>query len=130
MEAIHGASALPAFSLRGWPARDLADPYPVYRRYREAAAVHRVEGPDGEPVYYVFDYAGVSQVLTDRTCVRADPARRRGPVPDTHPVLRDMISNWLVFLDPPRHSRLRALLSEEFTLGMVAGLRPRIATIA
>src|SRR5207248_5247804 len=33
---------------------------------------------------------------------------------------------WFVFLDPPRHSQLRALISRAFTPRLVSSLEPRI----
>ncbi|MGC0417973.1 cytochrome P450 [Embleya sp. AB8] len=133
---------LPPFGLRGWPAADLADPYPVYRRYRERAPVHRVPGPPGEPdTHYVFGYDEVVKVLADPRFGRnadvaaaspgADPARlpRAAPMSRYH-ALDTMIRNWLVFLDPPRHTTVRSLLSREFTPRAVVGLRERMREIA
>ena len=37
--------------------------------------------------------------------------------------------DWLIFLDPPAHTRLRALISRTFTPRAIAGLEPRIETI-
>ena len=38
----------------------------------------------------------------------------------------DIFSKWMLFLDPPHHSRLRKLLNKEFTPNMIQRLRPRI----
>ncbi|MYW04187.1 cytochrome P450, partial [Streptomyces sp. SID3343] len=136
---------LPPFGLRGWAAEDLADPYPVYRRYRERSSVHRVPGPPGEPdTHYVFGYDDVVTVLTGSGFGRsaevassiaatggANTAPPSAPVPaGPHHALRTMIQNWLVFLDPPRHTTLRSLLSREFTPRVVLGLRERMKEIA
>jgi cytochrome P450 len=40
------------------------------------------------------------------------------------------VDGWLVFLDPPRHTRLRALITRHFTARIVASLRPRIEQIS
>jgi cytochrome P450 len=45
-------------------------------------------------------------------------------------VLRRLVGDWLVFLDPPRHTRLRALVTRHFTARVVAGLRPRVDELA
>jgi cytochrome P450 len=136
---------LPPFGLRGWAAQDIADPYPVYRRYRQTSPVHRVPGPPGEPdTHYVFGYDEVVRVLTGAAFgrsaeVAADAAssgtvttaRSAGPLPPgPHHALRTMIQNWLVFLDPPRHTTLRSLLSREFTPKVVLGLRARMRQLA
>lgn len=38
----------------------------------------------------------------------------------------EIFSKWMLFLDPPHHSRLRKLLNKEFTPNMIQRLRPRI----
>jgi cytochrome P450 len=37
-----------------------------------------------------------------------------------------IFSRWMLFLDPPEHSRLRKLLNKEFTPNMIQRMRPRI----
>ncbi|MGW7514417.1 cytochrome P450 [Streptomyces sp. NPDC054796] len=138
------SATLPRFDLKGWDRKDIAHPYPVYRRYREAAPVHHVapeagSGP-GTGTFYVFSYDEVVRVLTDRrfgrnaraasgdTGAASGPAP--GPVPAAYATLRAVVENWLVFLDPPRHTELRSLLGAEFSPNVVTGLRPRIADLA
>ncbi|GAB4585522.1 cytochrome P450 [Nocardia sp. IFM 10818] len=122
-------STLPPFGLTGWAAADIANPYPVYRRYREAAPVHRAQ--DG--THYVFGYDAVTTLLAARDFGRrahtADGAARP-LVPDRFAALRTMVENWLVFLDPPRHTALRSALSREFSPTVVTNLRGRITEIA
>ncbi|MFS8102152.1 cytochrome P450 [Lentzea alba] len=108
------------FGLTGWSREDIADPYPVYRRCREAASVHK--GQSG--AFYVFSYDEVSQVLSSRSF------GREVPVPAEGRALRAIVENWLVFMDPPRHTELRSQLAKEFSPAVVAGLRPRITQIA
>lgn len=126
---------LPPFNPTGWSERELADPYPVYTRYREAAPVHSGLPTEGETaVWYVFTAAETEHVLTSRdygrdaTCGAAQ--RTAVPsLPDGRPGLRQLVQDWLVFLDPPKHTRLRRILSGEFTPRVVDALRPRIAEI-
>ena len=40
-----------------------------------------------------------------------------------------IFSKWMLFLDPPEHSRLRKLLNKEFTPNMIQRLRPRIQQV-
>ncbi|MFC3987990.1 cytochrome P450 [Actinoplanes siamensis] len=103
------------------PAGQLADPYPVYRRYREAEPVHHGDGK-----WYVFGYDDVAAVLTDRRFGRYGAV----PVPPEYPALREMVANWLVFLDPPEHTALRAHVAGHFTQARVVPLRPRIEALA
>ncbi|MFC5719334.1 cytochrome P450 [Streptomyces gamaensis] len=100
-----------------------ADPYPCYRRYREADPVHR--GADG--AWYVFRHEDVVRVLTDRRYVRGGPPAR---IPESCAHLRRTTAHWLVFLDPPEHTRVRALLAGSFTPPVVDTLRPRIRRLA
>lgn len=110
------------FGLSGWRPEDVADPYPVYRRYRERDPVQRGEGG----AWYVFGFDDVAAVLTGADFGRGPG----GPVTRRTPALYRVVSNWLVFMDPPRHTRLRGLLAAEFTPAVVRRLRPRIAEIA
>ena len=40
-----------------------------------------------------------------------------------------IFSKWMLFLDPPEHSRLRKLLNKEFTPNMIQRMRPRIQQV-
>jgi cytochrome P450 len=108
------------FGLTGWSREDIANPYPVYRRCRENGSVH--EGESGS--FYVFSHDEVAHLLSSRSF------GREVPVPTEAPALRTIVENWLVFMDPPRHTELRSQLAREFSPAVVAELRPRIAQIA
>ncbi|SMC98376.1 cytochrome P450 [Lentzea albidocapillata] len=121
---------LPRFSLKSWSAEDISDPYPVYQRYREIQSVH-----EGADAIYVFGYDDVVKVLSDRNFGRVARSTEDGvplslPVPPEFVTLRSVVENWLVFLDPPEHTRLRSSLQKEFSAGVVTALRPRIDRIA
>ncbi|MFJ1647228.1 cytochrome P450 [Streptomyces sp. NPDC088258] len=131
------SATLPRFDLTGWDKRDIAHPYPVYRRYRESAPVHRgASGAGGPGTFYVFSHDEVVRVLTgsgfgrDARVAADDADVVPVPVPAEYRALRAIVENWLVFLDPPRHTELRSLLGREFSPSVVTGLRPRIARIA
>ncbi|GAA0412138.1 cytochrome P450 [Streptomyces luteireticuli] len=100
----------------------LPDPYPLYHRYREDDPVHETDTG-----WYVFRHDDVARVLADRRYGRgALPA----PLPASCPHLRRTAANWMVFMDPPRHTRIRALVARSFTPRVVDQLRPRIREIA
>ncbi|HEX5604198.1 MAG TPA: cytochrome P450, partial [Pyrinomonadaceae bacterium] len=40
-----------------------------------------------------------------------------------------IFSRWMLFLDPPEHSRIRKLLNKEFTPNMIQRMRPRIQQV-
>ncbi len=44
-------------------------------------------------------------------------------------VILEVLSNWLVFQDPPQHTRLRKLISKSFTPRTIAALEPKIELI-
>jgi cytochrome P450 StaP len=110
------------FSIRGWQPHDLADPYRVYRRYREQDPVQRGDGD----AWYVFGFDDVDTVLRSPDFGRGPGA----PVKPDRAALHRIVQNWLVFMDPPRHTELRRMLGAEFTPAVAAGLRGRIAAIA
>lgn len=114
-----------------------ADPYPVYTRYRAGDPVHRGRAPtpDGPGEWwYLFRHADISAVLTDPRFGRAiAPALDNLPPPvpaaEREPFW-DMYARWTLALEPPEHTRQRALLSEGFTPRVVAALRSAIAAQA
>ncbi|MBC2876886.1 MULTISPECIES: cytochrome P450 [Streptomyces] len=100
----------------------IPDPYPLYERYREDDPVHR-----SEEGWYLFRHADVTAVLSDRRYGRGGlPA----PLPAGCPHLRRTASDWMVFMDPPRHTRVRALVARSFTPRVVERLRPRVDELA
>jgi cytochrome P450 len=125
------STTLPRFSLKGWAEEDIADPYPVYRRYRDVQSVHEGAG-EGARTFYVFGYDDVVKVLSSRNFGRSPDSTsdKATPVPAEFSALRSVVENWLVFLDPPEHTRLRSTLQKEFSAEVVTALRPRIARIA
>src|ERR1700704_5932916 len=86
------------------------NPYPLYDQIRSASPLlHHAESG----LWMIFDYAGVNQTLTDHDAFSS----RRGP-------------DWIVFTDPPRHTKLRALIARAFTPRSVANLEPRIRELS
>ncbi|MCC9305932.1 cytochrome P450 [Kitasatospora sp. RB6PN24] len=102
----------------------LPDPYPLYRHYRESEPVHLAD--DGS--WYLFGHAAVAQVLSGRRDYCRGPAPAR--IPSDCPHLQRTVANWMVFMDPPEHTRVRALVARSFTPRVVQALRPRIRRIA
>lgn len=92
------------------------EPFPWYDQVRAASPVlcDRVTG-----TWMLFDHASVK-------CAMDDPATFSSRV--THPGGR--APEWLVFLDPPQHTKLRAIVMRAFTPRAVAALAPRIEAIS
>lgn len=86
------------------------NPFPVYERMRQSSPLF-YEPQTG--LWMIFDYESVKWALTDHETFSS----RNGP-------------DWIVFTDPPRHTRLRALISKAFTPKSVANLEPRIRELS
>jgi cytochrome P450 len=124
-ETLQTAAAEPLFNPMS-PAV-IADPYPHYRRLREADPVHR--SPLG--FFVASRHADVAFVLRDKRFGKdfvGRMTRRFGPQIMEEPVYRSM-SHWMLQLDPPDHTRLRGLVVKAFTARRVEDMRPRIQAI-
>jgi cytochrome P450 len=96
------------------------DPYPVYREMRRS-----------EPVYYdpqrenwnIFRYKDVKRVLSEHE-IFSSQFMRSGSHRMEMPFTASMISS-----DPPRHRKLRDLVTQAFTPKAIANLEPRITEI-
>jgi cytochrome P450 len=92
------------------------NPYPLYDQMRGGSPVLYVPGPD---LWMIFDYEGVKRALHDHEAFGSDVAPSRG-----------VSFEWLIFMAPPRHTRLRAILSKAFTPRSIAGLEPRVRELS
>jgi cytochrome P450 len=108
-----------------------ADPYPVFTTLREHDPVHRSDVVGG---VVLTRFADVRACLTDPRLssdritpfVRHRAGRHDAPLIET---LGRTLGLWAVFTDPPKHTRLRALMNRAFTTRAVERLRPRIEAI-
>jgi cytochrome P450 len=111
------------------------DPVEELARVRETEGVVRVMTPFGLPAYLVTRYDDVREVLAD--AVRFSNASRHsfappgaGPGPDVSAEeLTQMRAGHLLASDPPEHTRLRRMLTSEFTVRRMRRLEPRIVEI-
>jgi cytochrome P450 len=100
------------------------DPYPVYAELREHAPVYRNERLG---FWALSRHADVSMAFRDaerfsnRFGVSLDPAA-------THEGAQATMS--FLAMDPPRHTRMRALVSRGFTPRRIGDLEPRIRELA
>ncbi len=100
------------------------DPYPVYRRLRDEAPVHR---NDELGFFALSRHADVLAAFKDVETFSS----RNGVSLDAdafHPNA-DVTMSFLA-MDPPRHTRMRALVSRGFTPRRVMDLEPRIRALA
>jgi cytochrome P450 len=124
-EQIQPPQGAPLFN--PWSPDFIADPYPFYRRLREADPMHVT--PLGFRV--ASRHADVAAILRDKRFGKdfiGRMTRRSGPEILNEPVYRSM-SHWMLQLDPPDHGRLRSLVVRAFTARRVEDMRPRIAQI-
>ncbi|WP_086825614.1 cytochrome P450 [Streptomyces sp. NRRL B-24572] len=97
-----------------------ANPYPYYAKLREAGPVHEVRMPDGYQFWLVVGHEEGRAALTD-------PRLAKSPsVIGVRPPEEDIIGVHLLAADAPDHTRLRRLVTAEFTGRRVESLRPRI----
>jgi cytochrome P450 len=106
-------------------ARVIQDPYPTYARLRSRSPVHRSRLLDA----WVFTrYVDVEAILRDYRRFSNMPSNRG--VPRRQRTFVPPRADWtMLFLDPPEHTRLRALVNQAFTPRAVDALEPHIRTI-
>ena len=107
--------------------RNRFDPVPQLGRARRHEPIKKLEFPFGLTAWLVTRYADVKQVLTESGKYSNDFAHLSAATagktpPSPHP-------GGLGFADPPDHTRLRRLLTPEFTKRRLARLQPRIDQI-
>lgn len=111
----------------------VADPYPALATLREHDPVHWSAKYRS---WFITRFDDVSAALRDTrfSSDRIAPYRRaKLDGPDADPALRaafGVLEEWMVFQDPPDHTRLRKLLSRGFTPRAVSRIRPRIEELA
>jgi cytochrome P450 len=96
----------------------LEDPFPFYEMGRRMSPLYL----DQQGMWLVFGYNDIQAILKDNgawgSAFTPPPGTENAPPPS------------LLGSDPPRHTRLRALVSQAFTPRMVELLEPRIRQIA
>ncbi len=134
-----------------------ADPYAAYARLRAQAPVSWGIGfePGMRGVWHIARYADIQRILKDPRFTHQHARETSGGVADLTPqppppqgrgsqkrdeendgandeaqLFRELSGLSLLFIDPPGHTRLRALVSKAFTPRMVEGLRPRAQALA
>jgi cytochrome P450 len=100
--------------------RNAFDPSPELRRIRETVGVDTVVSGLGTPAYLVTRYHDIKAALGDHERF----SNQRSPTSAEDPEAGDLLA-----LDPPRHQRLRRMLTAEFTARRMKQLEPRIIEI-
>jgi cytochrome P450 len=110
---------------------NVADPFPLYRWLRDHEPVHWSEALHG---WVVTRYDDVLEIFQRPELFSSDRFRRVDPRYTSgrseFGAIANVLADWLVFRDPPDHTRLRALLQRSFTPRQLDKNRGRIqATI-
>jgi cytochrome P450 len=109
------------------------NPYPAYRRLLDEGPLHYLDVGGMWAVWAVFGHAECSAVAKDPrlSAKRAErfvitlPMNKRAEFAD----LVRMLGLWMIFMDPPEHSRLRKLMNKGFSREAIETLRPQIEGI-
>ncbi|HEY2837833.1 MAG TPA: cytochrome P450 [Pirellulales bacterium] len=110
-----------------------ADPFPFYARLRAEEPVSRVRLPEGQEAWLITRYDDVAMALKDerfakdqlRVLSKEQLAKQRWVPKMFQPLARNMLD-----VDPPDHTRLRALVQQAFAPRRVEAMRPRMEALA
>ena len=109
------------------------DPYPFYAQLREHAPVYPGPKIRGRQAWLVTRYDDVARVLKDETFAKdtrnAWTPEQLKKAPWLPPMFRPLQNN-LLSLDPPDHTRLRALVHKAFAPRMVERMRAETRALA
>ncbi len=114
----------------------LQDPYPTLNAVREETSIfQQAKTKNGQEIWFVTRHDDIHRSLRDRRLGRVfdhvltpEEVGLDPPDPSLQPYLD--IERWsLLQLEPPEHTRIRTLLSREFTPKRVAELEPRMIEI-
>jgi cytochrome P450 len=92
------------------------DPYPAYDQLRSSSPLLHFAPAD---LWLILDHDGVKRALHDHDAFSSSVSQTRG-----------VSFEWFLFMDPPRHTKLRGLINRAFTPGSVASLEPRIRELS
>jgi cytochrome P450 len=125
MSEVHRVSL---FSSQFW-----ADPFPFFARLRAEQPVYRAVLPPKIPIWLVTRYEDIQRLFKDDrftknkvTAMTPEQLRRQPWIP---PMFRPLERNMLD-LDPPDHTRLRALVHRAFTPRLIDQMRGRVQAVA
>jgi cytochrome P450 len=111
----------------------LQDPYPTYTRLLEEGPLHYVNVGAQWAVWSVFAHAECSMLAKDPRLSAKRAQQMLLPLPLSRQAefseLARMFGLWLIFMDPPEHTRLRKLLNKGFSPAAVEALRPKVEEI-
>ena len=121
---------MPAIDYRPNDPGVLADPFPLYKRLRDEDPAHwspRLKA------WVLTRYEDVRRVCLDSTMSsdRLRPFFATLPPPEAAKLaeLARYLTLWMVFRDPPEHTRLRRLAGKVFNVRSIHALRPNVEAL-
>lgn len=101
---------------------------------RQAMPVYRRDAANGKSIWFITRYDDVAALLRDHTHFVKDVRNtmtpmERAQLPPTPPLV-NLLSNHMLNLDPPDHTRLRTLVNKAFTAAVVQQMAGRVQDIA
>ena len=108
---------LPASDIDLWSDENLADPYPAYATLRDQAAVVKLTRFD---VWAITRYEPIRRALADYETFSSENAI------GFNPGVNQALTGTTLATDPPRHTTLRAALTENLTPRALRGMKDSI----
>ncbi|UQA62879.1 cytochrome P450 [Polyangium aurulentum] len=106
------------------------NPYPLFDRARQESPVHWSPTFDA---WILTRYADILQVLrSSKISSQRSSYKLAGLPPEERARFSDLersLGSWLVYMDPPRHTRVRNLVGRAFAEPVVESLRARIGAV-
>lgn len=111
----------------------LQNPYPTYARLHDEGPLHYLDVGGKWAVWSIISHAECSSIAKDPRLSAKRAQQMLLPLPRSRQSefseLARMMGLWLIFMDPPEHTRLRKLLNKGFSPAAVEGLRPQVESI-
>jgi cytochrome P450 len=111
----------------------LQDPYPTYARLLEEGPLHYLDVGASGAAWSIVSHAECSAIAKDPRCSAKRAQKLLYPLPPNRHAefseLAHLFSLWMIFMDPPEHTRLRKLLNKGFVPAGIDALRPEVEAI-
>ena len=113
------------------------DPYFFYKKLRESEPVFYMKSSAGflsDNMWIISKYADINKLLSSRKFGRGTHLAGNPDYPSAKErkinTLAVLKQNWVTFIDPPLHTKIREFINKTFTTKLVYNFEPRIAAIS
>jgi cytochrome P450 len=108
-----------------------ADSFPIFAQLRESDPIHWSSAMKGWVITRYDDVKHVAVAQSDMSADRLSPFFAAVPADrqSSYAHLITYLGKWMVFRDPPEHTRLRRLFTKAFTSRPVKALEPNVEQI-